>query len=79
MPIEDSGFDMLGVLSVAFGAKAFLILFLIFYAVFGVVLYRQVQLMSKKLPTPLSGHLRFISILNIGVSITILFFVIGTF
>lgn len=79
MPIEEGGFEIVNNLSAAFGVKAFLILFLIFYAVFAVVLYRQVQLMSKKLPTLLSGHLRFIAILNIGISITILFFVIGTF
>lgn len=79
MPIESSGLDVINRLSAAFGVKAFLILFLIFYAVFAVILYRQVQLMGTKLPTPLNGHLKFIAILNIGVSLTILFFVIGTF
>jgi len=79
MPIEEAGFEAVNSITVAFGVKSFLILFLIFYTVFALILYRQVQIMVRKLPTPLSPHLRFISILNVGLSITVLFLILGLF
>lgn len=79
MPIESTSFEVVNSLSAAFGIKAFLVLFLVFYIVFALILYRQVQIMALKLLTPLSPILRFIAILHIGASIAVLFLVIGTF
>lgn len=79
MPIENGGFSLLNGFSAEFGVKVFLILFLIFYAFFALVLFRQVGTMSKKLPTSISPFLKFVSVLNIGVSLAVLFLVIGIF
>lgn len=62
-----------------FIVKLFLLLFLIFYAVFALTLYRQIQLMSTNMQSPLSPLLKFVAILHIGVSLTVLFLVLGTF
>ncbi|OGD83375.1 hypothetical protein A3J17_01995 [Candidatus Curtissbacteria bacterium RIFCSPLOWO2_02_FULL_40_11] len=78
MPIE-GGLDILNRFTFVFGAKVFIVLFLIFYAFFSLMLHRQIQFMSRKLPTVLNPHLRFLSILNIGVAIAVLFLVIGLF
>jgi hypothetical protein len=75
---ESFGFDFFN-LSAAFGVKAFLILFLVFYNVFALLLYRQIQIMAKKLPTPLSPILKFIAIVHIGISLSILFLIAGSF
>ncbi|OGD86803.1 hypothetical protein A2164_03435 [Candidatus Curtissbacteria bacterium RBG_13_35_7] len=79
MPIEESGFRILDKFSAAFGIESFLILFLIFFTVFAIILYRQIQVMTKKLPTPLTPFLRFVAILLIGVSMAVLFLIIGNF
>jgi len=78
MPIEDFG-PNLTFLSVIFGVKAFFVLFLIFYAIFALILYRQAQIMDKALPTPIAGVLTFIAILQIGIALGLLFIVIGAF
>lgn len=57
--------------------KAFLFLFLVFYVAFSLILYRQIQLMGKTLPTPLLPFLRFLAIIHVGVALAILFFVLG--
>lgn len=79
MPVENNNFEMIKGLSAALGVKAFLVLFLIFYVVFAVILYRQIQIMDSKLPTPLSPILRFMATLHIGISAAVMFLVIGTF
>jgi len=79
MPIESVGLGFLDNLTAVFGVKSFLILFLVFYSVFALLLYRQVQIMDQKLPTALSPFLRFVSILHVGVALAILFLTIGTF
>lgn len=79
MPVEEGGLGVFGNFTAAFGVKSFLILFLIFYTVFAFILYKQVNLMCRKLPTPLSPHLRFIAILNIGISFAVIFLVLGSF
>ena len=78
MPLE-SGVGLFGNISPDFGVKIFLILFLVFYTVFAFILYMQVKIMCRKLPTPLSPHLRFVSVLNIGISVAVIFLVMGTF
>lgn len=73
------GIEFLSSFTIAFGTKAFIVLFLIFYTMFALILYRQVQIMNSKLPTQLSPILRFVSVLNVGVSVAILFLIIGMF
>lgn len=78
--IRDVGaFDFLSFLNAGFGFKAFLVLFLVFYTFFALILLRQVQLMTKKLPTTLSPLLKFITIVHLGVSAALLLLVIGAF
>lgn len=66
-------------ISAGFIAKAFLILFLVFYSVFALILFRQVQLMTKAIPTAVKPFLKFITIIHIGVSIALLFIMIQLF
>lgn len=80
MPIESvpsflNGFNI----GVGFGAKIFAVLFVIFYIVFALILFRQIQLMDRALPSPIAPFLKFISILQIGVGLAFLFVVIGAF
>lgn len=53
------------------------IIFTILYLVFAFVILRQVQLMTRTLPTPLSPLLVFISIVHIGVVLVVLVLLIG--
>ena len=78
MPIDGSVGSFLQVDS-GFLTKAFLVLFLIFYSVFALILFRQIQIMNKKLPTALSPILRFVGIIHLGVTLAITFFVVGSF
>lgn len=66
-------------ISAGFIAKAFLILFLVFYSVFALILFRQVQLMTKAIPTAVSPFLKFAAIIHVGVSIALLFIMIQLF
>lgn len=80
MPIEQvplSFFDFS--INAALTTKLFLVLFLIFYSIFALILYRQVQLMNNKLPTILSPILSFVSTVHIGASLAVLFLIIGAF
>jgi len=80
MPIENNPlFSIIGQINSAFVVKIFLILFLIFYNFFAFVMYRQIQLMCRTLPTPVSGVLKFVAIVHIGVSLAVLLAVIGIF
>ncbi len=79
MPIETIGNNFTFGASANFVVKAFFILFLIFYAIFTLILYRQIQLMGRSLPTPLVPFLKFLAVLHIGVSLALLFVVVGVF
>ena len=79
MPVNNLGFDIFNVISASFGVKVFLILFLVFYTVFALMLFRQIQIMNKKLPTPISPILKFVGILHLGVALAVLLVVIGSF
>lgn len=78
MPIEDNFGNFFQVETGIF-VKSFVVLILVFYSVFALILYRQIQLMNKKLPTALSPFLKFVAIVHIGVSLALLFLVIGSF
>lgn len=82
MPIDESfkGLpNILQGLSVVFALKSFVILFAVFYVVFSLILYRQIQLMDRSLPTPIGPFLKFIGILQIGIALAFLFILIGAF
>lgn len=79
MPVDERTAPIFEIINAAFAIKVFLVLFLVFYAVFALILYRQIQLMADKLPTPAVPLLRFLAILHIGVSLALLFIVIGVF
>lgn len=79
MPIEGVGGGLLGQLELKFFIKALFILFLIFYSIFSLIMYRQIQLMGKTLPTPIVPFLKFVAIIHIGVAVAILFIVLGIF
>ncbi len=79
MLVSGGPFSFLNDFSLVFGVKAFLVLFLIFYSVFAVILLRQIQTMSRTMPTELSPVLKFIGIMHLGFSLAILFLVIGNF
>ena len=79
MPIESAGLNLLSTINPSFMVKGFLILFTIFYIVFSTILFRQIDLMSEKLPTSVNPLLRFIAIVNIGVSLALFFLILGIF
>ena len=79
MSIEGFDFDILGLFGLGFGLKAFLILFAVFYSVFALILYRQIQLMGRALPTSVVPFLRFVAIVHLGFSVALLFIIIGIF
>ena len=79
MPIDETAFGQLANVNTNFVIKVFLILFLIFYAFFAFMLLRQIQTLAKELPTPAAPLLRFLAIINLGVSLAILLIVIGVF
>ena len=80
MPFEEAS-DIFGNFSVSlgFGLKVFVVLFVVFYVVFALILYRQIQLMDRALPSPIAPFLKFVGILQIGVAMAFLFIVIGLF
>lgn len=78
MPIENFGSSFWDNLNLNFWIKSFLSLFLIFYAIFALILLRQVQLMCKTLPTPIGPLLKFLAIIHLGVSVAILLLILGT-
>lgn len=79
MPIETVSNNLSIGFDSVFIAKAFFILFLVFYAIFTAILFRQIQLMGNSLPTRLVPFLKFLAILHIGVSVALLFVVVGVF
>lgn len=82
MPIDETTFQLpkiLAGLNSELLVKAFVVLFVIFFAVFSLILFRQIQLMDRSIPTPIGPFLKFIGILQIGAAIGFLFIVIGAF
>ena len=78
MYLEKGLFDFLEIDAI-YITKAFLILFIFFYVVFSLMIFRQIQIMAKTLPTSLTPWLKFIGIVQIGISLALLFVVIGAF
>ncbi|OGD83709.1 hypothetical protein A2165_00480 [Candidatus Curtissbacteria bacterium RBG_13_40_7] len=79
MSIEDAAETIAGNIGAGLIIKLFFILFLIFYLVFSLMLYRQIQLMCRTLPTPIAPFLKFVAIIHLGIPLAILFIVIGIF
>jgi len=79
MPVDDFTSSIFESLNVAFAIKSFLILFLIFYVIFSLILYRQIQLMCKTLTTPVGPFLKFVGIIHIGVALALLLVTLGVF
>jgi hypothetical protein len=79
MPLLNGTFEFLDFLSGIFFIKIFLLLFLIFYSVFALILYRQTQLMTRTLPIVLAPFIQFATIVQIGVALALFFVVLGTF
>lgn len=77
MPIEQS--QLFSSISFPFVVKAVLILLLIFNLIFSLLIFRQTQLMGKRLPTPLVPLLKFAATIYIGLSATVLLLIIGAF
>lgn len=59
--------------------KAFVSLFLFFYVIFSLIIFRQVQVMAKTFSTPLIPYLKFVAIVQIGISLGLLLMIIGGF
>lgn len=64
-------------LQLSFILKGFLLLFLVFYFVLSIITLRQVQIMANTLVTPLSPLLKFMAVLNLGVSLAVIFLAIN--
>ena len=79
MPVEDAATNLFGRISPSLGIKAFFVLFLVFYLVFALMLFRQIQLGGKALPTSIVPFVRFMAIIHIGFSLALLLVVLGTF
>lgn len=57
--------------------KGAVLLFLIFYAIFALLIVRQVDLMIKTLITPVSPKVKMLSIVNAGIAIGLIFLAWG--
>ncbi len=79
MPVEQGTLGIISSVNVVFWIKPFFLLFIVFYCFFSFMLIKQIQHVTRELPTPIMPFLRFIGILNLGVSISLLFLVIGLF
>lgn len=79
MLFNEGGFSLFSLPSASFLIKSFLILFLVFYAFFAFIMFRQVQIMGRALPTSVLPFLKFIAIIHLGVSIALLFLSVGLF
>lgn len=79
MPLDSLANQIVGLPSLVLVVKAFLILFLIFYSVFALMLFRQLQLAGKTLLTSAVPTLEFVGLVNVVVGLALLFIVIGLF
>lgn len=58
-------------------ARILAIIFAFLYLLFSFVILRQVQLMTRTLPTPISPVLIFISIAQIGITLMVIVLLLG--
>ena len=79
MPPDAVGFEILSGVNFALLVKAFFILFVVFYSVFALIQLRQIQLMERTIELGGGRFLKFLSIIQIGITLAILLIVIGTF
>lgn len=79
MPVQETTNIILNSISGHFIFKMFMVLFIIFYTIFAIILFRQIQIMTIKLPTRLSPILKFIAFIHIGFSLAILFLFMSSF
>lgn len=79
MPTDETAFGLLGDLQFVFFARVLLIIFLVFYNVFAIILFRQIQIMCRTLPSGVAPYIRFLAIVHVGVSLAILLVILGTF
>lgn len=79
MPVDSTSLGFIYNINIVFWIKIFLILFIIFYCVFSFMLIKQIQMVTKELPTPIMPFLKFISIVNFGISLALIFLVMGLF
>lgn len=79
MFFQANPFSFLDFLTLSFIVKVFFILFLVFYSVFALVVFRQIQLMARSLPMVLSPFLKFVAIVHIGVALALFFVVLEVF
>lgn len=79
MPASEVVPSILDKLNVALAVKAFFILFLIFYTIFALILYREIQVMGKSLPSPAVPFLKFVGILHIGLALALFLVTLGVF
>ncbi len=79
MPLDSLIGNIFGANNASFGIKAFVVLFVFFYVFFALILFRQIQLMTHALPTIAGPFLKFVAIVQIGISLALLSIVIGAF
>lgn len=79
MPIGGQAISFLNIFGFGFALKAFAILFVTFYVFFAFLIFRQTQLMLKAVPTAVSPFIKFVAILQMGISLALLFAVMGIF
>lgn len=79
MPILENTNAILAGFNGLFVFKMFMVLFIIFYTIFAIILFRQIQIMTRKLPTKLSPILKFIALIHVGFSLAILFLFMSSF
>lgn len=79
MFFQANPFSFLDFLTLSFIVKVFFILFLVFYSVFALVVFRQIQLMARSLPMALSPFLKSVAIVHIGVALALFFVVLEVF
>ena len=79
MPPDAVGFEILSGVNFALLVKAFFILFVVFYSVFALIQLRQIQLMERTIELGGGRFLKFLAIIQIGITLAILLIVIGTF
>lgn len=79
MPTDLSFFDAFAAFRLVFLVKLFFVLLVIFYLVFTLILFRQVQIMDRTLPTSVGPFLKFLAIVLIGIALAFMFVIIGMF
>ena len=75
MPVSSS--DLLNLQAALLFIKIAILIILILYAIFALLIVRQVDLMSKTLITPVSGVVKAISIIHAGFAVGFIFLAFG--